>query len=169
MPEKRELSARRPALTSEFGTRRLPPPFQIPNPDDKVSVMSTEVRRNVRYTLCLLVAGGLALAAWMPVAHGKSEKKTAPNYGAIAFHQDSGSNGFSFNHHTAREANVEALKQCGHGNCEVILNVRNACGALASSRKDFASSIGATRAEAETKALKKCGPGCSPVTWTCTR
>lgn len=133
--------------------------------------MKTGDRRNARGTLCLIVAGGLALATWGPTAHGssKSEKKTAPNFGAIAFHHDTGSNGFSFNQHSAREASVEALKQCGHGNCEVVLSIRNACGALASSKKGFASSAGATRAEAETKAMKKCGAGCSAVTWTCTR
>jgi serine/threonine-protein kinase len=168
MPEKRELSARRQALTSEF-EKRGTPPFQLPKPDDKVSVMNTEFRRSAREAFCLIVAGGLALATWVPVAHGKSEKKTVPNYGAIAFHQDSGSKGFSFNQRSAREASVEALKQCGHDNCEVILSIRNACGALASSKKGFASSTGATRAEAETKALKKCGPGCDPVIWTCTR
>lgn len=106
---------------------------------------------------------------WPPTVLGKSEKKPVPNYGAIAFHHDSGSNGFSFNQRTAREASVEALRQCGHSNCEIILSIRNACGALVSSRKGFASSTGATRGEAETKAMKKCGPECTTVTWTCTR
>lgn len=125
-------------------------------------------RRGARGNSCLIVAASLLLA-WTQVVHGKMQKKAVPNYGAIAFHHDSGNNGYGFNQRTAREASVEALKQCGHANCEVILSFRNACGALASSKKAFASSAGANRAEAETKALKKCGPECSTVTWTCTR
>ena len=88
--------------------------------------------------------------------------------GAIAYHRDSGSFGWSVEGN-ARQAQVEALRQCGHPSCEVVLKLRNNCGAVANGPKKSASAKGATRQEAETKALKACGERCEPVVWACTR
>lgn len=119
----------------------------------------------------LIVLGFVAIS-WTSLGHAatnaKSNKKNAA-YGAIAFHRDSGSHGFSYDKRNTREASIEALKQCAHPNCEVVLSVRDACGALAGSKSGFGAMQGATRAEAETKAMKKCGAACTPITWACTR
>ena len=98
-----------------------------------------------------------------------SKKKNA--YGAIAWHRDSNSVGYSYDYATARLAGTEALRQCGHPKCEVVLALHNECGALVSDHRTrkFATQRGYTEAEAQTKAMNACGPGCQPVAWACTR
>lgn len=90
-------------------------------------------------------------------------------YGAIAYHQPSGNMGWATDRSTSREARIEALKQCGHEQCVVVATVSRNCAALARNPKKFAVQKGATRQEAETKALGKCGAGCEIAAWTCTR
>ncbi|HZQ71917.1 MAG TPA: DUF4189 domain-containing protein [Burkholderiales bacterium] len=91
-------------------------------------------------------------------------------YAAIAYHAETNSVGWSTDRRSAREAKVEALKQCGHERCEVVASITRGCGALARVEGGkFAVQKGATRAEAETKALKRCGPKCQVLAWTCTR
>jgi len=98
-----------------------------------------------------------------------SKKKST--YGAIAWHSDSSSVGYSYNHATARLAGTDALRQCGHPKCEVVLALHNECGALANDHraKKFTVRRGHTEAEAQTKAMNACGAGCQPVVWACTR
>jgi hypothetical protein len=93
-----------------------------------------------------------------------------PNrFGAIAYHRASQSWGVSYDKARARDASVEALKQCGQRECEVVQKFKNGCAALADGPKAAVTASGATRDEAETKALKRCGAGCKPVAWACTR
>lgn len=119
----------------------------------------------------LLVIGLATVGASLCVeAASKSaaqKKKTA--YGAIAWHRDSGSLGYSYDFATARAAGVEALKHCAHPQCEVILAIRNECGAIADGKQGYAARRGYTEAEARTRALNACGPNCRPVAWACTR
>jgi hypothetical protein len=61
------------------------------------------------------------------------------------------------------------LKQCGREECIVVATVSRACAALAKDAKKFVVQKGATRQEAETKALGKCGGQCEVAAWTCTR
>lgn len=115
----------------------------------------------------------LALMHSMPVAEAAgtrqaaAKKKTA--YGAIAWHRDSGSVGYSYDYATARLAGTEALRQCGHPRCEVVLALHNECGALVSNSQKFAARRGHTEAEAQTRAAAACGKDCRPVAWACTR
>ena len=104
-----------------------------------------------------------------PVAAAK-QSATPNRYGAIAFHRASQSWGVSFDKARARDAALEALKQCGHKRCEVVHRFKNGCAALFDGPKAYATSSGATRDEAETKALKRCGgEKCNLVAWACTR
>ncbi len=89
--------------------------------------------------------------------------------GAIAYHRASASYGYAVNLTTARAAQVEALKQCANASCEVVARLRNDCGAVANGRLRFTVGKGATREEAETKALRSCGSGCEIAVWACTR
>lgn len=91
-------------------------------------------------------------------------------FGAIAYEPTRHQVGYSYDFKSSREARTEALKQCGEPNCEVVLTIRNGCGALArASGKPYAAS-GATRAEAETKAARLCGnKACTIVGWACTK
>jgi hypothetical protein len=113
--------------------------------------------------LCLL-ALSLPLEAAKPSA-------TPNRFGAIAYHRPSQAWGVSYDTARARDASVEALRQCGHKQCEVVHKFKNGCAALADGpkAKAAAASSGATRDEAETKALKRCGPGCTALAWACTR
>jgi hypothetical protein len=115
--------------------------------------------------------GGVLIAALLLAVPAEAAKKTAvPNrFGAIAYHRASQSWGVSYDKARARDASVEALKQCGQRECEVVHKFKNGCAALADGPKTFATSSGATRDEAETKALKRCGANCNPVAWACTR
>ena len=109
-------------------------------------------------------------------AESKAGKRSAePNrFGAIAYYRASQSWGVGFNFARARDANVEALKQCGHGKCEVVHKFRNGCAALAVGPKVLAATSGATRDEAETKTLRRCAElnkqaSCNLVAYACTR
>jgi len=124
----------------------------------------------------LLLAALLAVPAALVAAPAHTAKHSAvPNrFGAIAYHRPSKSWGVSYDMVRARDASVEALKQCGNRECEVVQKFRNGCAALADGPKVPAVSSGATRAEAETKTLKRCsalnrGASCEVIAWACTR
>jgi hypothetical protein len=89
-------------------------------------------------------------------------------YGAIAYHAPSKSVGWATDRGSSREARVDALKQCGHDECVVVVSVTRGCAALARDAKKFAVQKGATRQEAETKARGKCGTQCEIAAWACT-
>jgi hypothetical protein len=115
--------------------------------------------------LFVLVLGFLIL----PVEAAK--QASVPNrFGAIAFHRESQSWGVSFDQPRARDAAVAALKQCNHARCEVVHRFKNGCAALVDGPKEAFAASGATRDEAETKALKRCASArCKPLAWACTR
>jgi hypothetical protein len=104
-----------------------------------------------------------------------AKQSTVPNrFGAIAYHRASQSWGVSYDTPRARDASVEALKQCGQRQCVVVHKFKNGCAALADGPKIQATASGATRDEAETKALRNCsgkngGKDCTPIAWACTR
>ena len=118
----------------------------------------------------------MLLAAALLAAPADAAKQSAvPNrFGAIAYHRATQSWGVSFNTPRARDASLEALKQCGRPNCEVVHKFKNGCAALADGpRIQFAAS-GATRDEAETKTLRRCAEvnkaaSCNLIAWACTR
>ena len=93
----------------------------------------------------------------------------AIGFGAIAYHQESGSVGWATDRKTSRDAKVEALRQCGHVKCEVMTSVSRGCAALARSTKKHSVQNGVTRQEAEAKALRRCGEPCEIAAWICTR
>jgi hypothetical protein len=119
---------------------------------------------------------GLLLAACLAVFSAEAANPSAvPNrFGAIAYHRESQSWGLSYDKAKARDASIEALKQCGKKQCEVVHKFRNGCAALAEGPKTFAAMSGATRDEAETKTLRRCGEKnggkeCTLLAWGCTR
>jgi len=110
----------------------------------------------------------LMLLAALPVEAAK--QSAVPNrYGAIAYHRPSQSWGVSFDTAKERDASLTALRQCAHKECEVVHKFKNGCAALVDGPKAAVAASGATRDEAETKALKKCGMACKPIAWACTR
>ena len=80
-------------------------------------------------------------------------------YAAIAFSQDTGAYGSSWNYKTRWQAEERALEECekyGPG-CEVVNWTRNACTALATSPDDgYGAAWGVTKFKAEMEALDAC-------------
>jgi hypothetical protein len=120
----------------------------------------------VRATIPFLVALMLAVPA---TAATSADKKKSGSHGAIALNRDSKAVGYAYDFKAARDAKREALAQCGEKKCEVVVSFRGGCAAVARSGKRLASSTGATRDEAETKATRKCGKDCAVVAWACTK
>jgi hypothetical protein len=121
----------------------------------------------MRLLLLLVFASGAAGAAT-----GAKPPTRNQFYAAIAYHAESNSFGWATDRKSAREAKVEALRQCSHEKCEVVAAITRGCGALAKDAKNakkFVVEKGATRNEAEAKALKRCGSQCEVLAWTCTR
>ena len=118
-----------------------------------------------------LIVYSAALSLMLPLDASSRSYRAGKRglYGAIAYHASTQSIGYSFDFKTAREAHVAALNQCAQPECEVVLSLHNSCGALATKTAKRASSEGATKQEAETKALRRCGSGCSVIAWTCTK
>lgn len=108
----------------------------------------------------------LAMVA-LPHAVGAAPKN--PPTGALAYHRDSGSFGYAVNARDSRSARIAALKQCGHPKCEIVASLSKDCGAVANGPKKFVASRGATRQEAEARALRLCGENCEVVGWACPR
>jgi hypothetical protein len=109
----------------------------------------------------------LVLSFSLP-ATAQSKSNRSALHGAIAYHHASGSIGWATDRRTSREAQVEALKQCGHEQCVVVSNVSRSCAALAKDSSKFVVQKGATQQEAQTKALARCGALCQVAAWTCT-
>jgi len=112
------------------------------------------------------------IAALICVAQPALAKVVAKKgfHGAIALQRDTGQLGYATDAPTSRAAKIEALKQCADPRCEVVANFSNACGALARGPKKHVAATGATRQEAETKALRLCASKeCAVAAWACTR
>ena len=123
-------------------------------------------------TLLLATTAILALATFFAneaLASTKAAPKKKNAYGAIAWHKESNSLGYSYDYPSSRQAGTEALRQCGNARCEVILSLHDECGALYSGPKGYAARRGHTEDEARTKAMNACGPACRPLAWACTR
>lgn len=134
-------------------------------------------RDNVAVRAALLIAALLvapAAALIAAPAHAARQSAVPNRFGAIAYHRASQSWGVSHDYARARDASVEALKQCGNRECEVVHKFKNGCAALADGPKIFTTASGMTRDEAETKTLKRCGglnrgASCNLIAWACTR
>lgn len=118
-------------------------------------------------TALIALAATLALPAAAREAKGNAAGRQG--HGAIAYHTASRNVGWASDRRTRREAQLEALRQCGHPQCEVVTSLSGGCAALAQGEKRHLSQRGANRAEAEAKALRRCGEGCTIVAWVCTR
>jgi hypothetical protein len=127
-----------------------------------------------RHDVTMRSAFILAVLFLIVPAQAAKQSATPNRFGAIAYHRASQSWGVSYDTARARDAGVEALRQCSHRQCEVVHRFRNGCGALADGPKVQAAASGATRDEAETRALRRCteanrAENCKLLAWACTR
>ncbi len=121
--------------------------------------------------LPLLLSAALACLAQPALAKVVAKKGA---YGAIALQRETGQFGYVYAAANARAAKLEALKQCADPGCEVVVSFSNACGVLARQPargpKGYFPATGATRQEAETKALRLCrSRDCEIAAWACTK
>jgi len=123
-----------------------------------------------------MMRSAFILSVFFLIFPAQAAKQSAiPNrFGAIAYHRASQSWGVSYDTARARDASVTALRQCGHQQCEIVHKFKNGCAALADGPKIQAAASGATRDEAETKALGRCAKlnnaaTCNLMAWACTR
>ena len=105
----------------------------------------------------------------VPAEAGQTKRSAVPGHAAIAYHAPSRNVGWASERRTRREAQLEALRQCGHPRCEVVSSLTGGCAALAQGETRHFAQRGASRAEAEAKALRRCGARCEIVAWVCTR
>lgn len=115
---------------------------------------------------------GIACLAALDVAEAYTRyRQPRVAFGAIAAKPGTETFGYAYDFPTSRAAHVEALRQCGDDSCEVLVGFRNGCGAaaVARERRKIVAVEGATRAEAEAKALRECGADCEILTWACTK
>lgn len=124
----------------------------------------------------LLLAVLLSCLAWGEATLATTHSPVRNvKYGAIAMDRDSKAIGYSYDFISSREARREALRLCGTDNCEVLVSLRNACGAVAEGKTSAEgktklwTETGATRQEAQAKVLRQCGKGCPILAWACTR
>lgn len=102
----------------------------------------------------------------------KKEVTGKAKYGAIAFDEDKGGWGYSYNQPTEKKAEEKATEKCS--TCKVHLTWEGGCAALAQSEKDkkvMSAKTGSTQAAAEGAAKanclsKKAGP-CKVAVWAC--
>ena len=118
----------------------------------------------------------LALVAALACIAQPALARAAKNgvHGAIALQRDTGRFGYAYAAATSRAAKLDALKQCADPRCEVVVTFSNACGGLARDPargpKGYFAAKGATRQEAEAKALRLCAHrDCAITAWACTR
>ena len=125
-----------------------------------------DVSRARRAAVAVLILSALSA---LPAEAREAKRSTTPSHAAIAYHAPSRNVGWASERRTRREAQLEALRQCGHPQCEVVTSLTDGCAALAQGEKRHSSQRGANRAEAEAKALRRCGVRCEIVAWVCTR
>ncbi len=121
--------------------------------------------RWVRMAVVACVAGAGLLSA---------DGARADNYGAIAFSQQTGTIGWSYDYRTRADAERTALQKCANSarDCTVPIWFRNACGAIAiGDNNGFGTGWGTDRGIAESYALQTCrkhARNCSVRRWVCT-
>jgi serine/threonine-protein kinase len=113
-------------------------------------------------TIAVLVLSGFSSVAQADNVHG-----------AIAFSQRTGIDGYSYNYPSRHAAERRALRNCraAAGDCAVVVNFYNACGALAVGRGNgYGVAWAPNRYQAQNKAMAACRAytsRCRIQRWVC--
>ncbi|MEV0292284.1 DUF4189 domain-containing protein [Nocardia sp. NPDC050710] len=106
------------------------------------------------------------IASTAIVALGSGTATAAEDYyGSLALGVTPGTViiGSGINYPDQEGADVRALTECGVANCKIIVQFKNACGAVAARGDKLSWAGGYTRIEAEQAALAGLGPDPSPL------
>jgi len=113
----------------------------------------------------------VAAAVLVSLALAPTGAAAADNYGAIAFSQDSGKVGWAYDYQSRSGAEERAREECG-SDCEIVLWIMNACGALATGDDNgYGTGWAGNRERAEEIALTNCeenADNCRINRWICT-
>ncbi|WP_227981877.1 DUF4189 domain-containing protein [Nocardia spumae] len=121
--------------------------------------MSLIVSRRVRSTAVAVLAGS-ALAVGGAAGSAQADGDL---HGAIAFSDSTGVVAAAANYADAPSADTAARQHCGRGDCRVILDFSNGCGAVAQGADGrIAVGWGPTQVEAEKQARDFLGPSAPP-------
>ena len=97
---------------------------------------------------------------------------TGPLYGASAYDADNVAYGWSYGKTDERDAKLLALSGCHeHGtSCKIVVQFSDSCAAVAANeKKRFKTGQGASRDEAQAKAMAACGGDCEIKVWSCSQ
>ncbi len=90
-------------------------------------------------------------------------------FGAIAYDDETGDYGLTYNYSSRAAAERDAKDECGNRNCKVAVWFKNQCGAVAESKSVWGYGLGKTRKAAENDAMEMCSKkSCEIVAWACT-
>lgn len=138
------------------------------------SIISSEVRDRKLKPMSKIPTTLLVALSTLPFWVGVPVALAQNYYGAIAYSEQTGSHGYSYDYSSQRGAESSAVGECERysksGDCQVLIWFRNACGALATaSNGAYGSGWGVNRGVAEQYALQSCGSsGCRVIRWVCT-
>ncbi|MEN9215575.1 MAG: DUF4189 domain-containing protein [Gloeomargarita sp. DG_1_6_bins_138] len=104
---------------------------------------------------------GIALTAGLVTLPAHVTQAQADTFGAIAWSQRTGAQGYAWNYRTRLGAENRALQECeaqsGTGDCRIMVWFRNACGSIAQTRDgSVGTGWGSNPALAEKYALQSC-------------
>lgn len=121
--------------------------------------MSLMVSRRVRSAAVAVLAGS-AVAVFGAAGSAQADGDL---HGAIAYSDGTGVVASAANYADAPSADTAALGHCGHGDCRIILDFTNGCGAVAQGANGrIAVGWGPTQTEAEKQARDFLGPSAPP-------
>lgn len=109
-------------------------------------------------TVTMAILAGSAVTAGAATAQAGGDL-----YGAIAYSDGTGIAAAATNFGDSRSADTAARGNCGRGDCRVVLDFHNGCGALAQGADHRVSAgWGPTKVEAEQRARDFLGPSAPP-------
>ena len=121
--------------------------------------MSLMISRRARST-AVAVLDGSAVAVFGAAGSAQADGDL---HGAIAFSDSTGVVASAANYADAPSADTAAIGHCGHGDCRIVLDFTNGCGAVAQGADGhIAVGWGPTRTEAENQARDFLGPSAPP-------
>ncbi|ALG84385.1 DUF4189 domain-containing protein [Gordonia phthalatica] len=114
-----------------------------------------------------LVAAGVGAALTVPTIVNPAPAAAANYYGAIALSPSTGATGRALDYPDWSSASNAALSWCGYTDCQVVVRMRNACGAIAKSSGYWGFGWAADLYTAQSNALYNSGGG-YVHDWACT-
>ncbi|MFE3193023.1 DUF4189 domain-containing protein [Nocardia sp. NPDC059240] len=112
----------------------------------------------IKSALAATALGLAGIACATTVVTAAPASAAIVNEGAIAVSTSTGTIGSSWNYHSVGDAQIVAVRNCGHADC-TVLTTFTFCGAVAVNRGYWHGGYGTTLAAAESDAIAGAGGG----------